>query len=219
MCQHHIVTDRQSLFILTREMWSLYQAFHQGRPPPLPELPMQYGDYAVWQQQSLDAQALQHRLEYWREWLAPDEPNLLELPTDRPRQHKTFRANSLRYTLTPDLSARVRQAGQATRATPLMIGLSALAALLYRYSQCADIIIGTTFSYRENHKLKVLVGPLASVLQIRLNLQGNPTFKALVRQTHQALQEAITHQDVPFQHIANKYRMSSIQDPSIPFVA
>ena len=217
MCQHHIINDVQSLFILTRELWTLYQAFQAGQTSPLLPLPVQYADYAVWQQQTLDAAGLQRRHAYWQDWLAAGEPSLLALPTDRPRQHPSFRASSFPYALTPQLSAGFKQTGQQYRASPLVMGMSALAVLLYRYSGCTDIIIGTTFSYRENRKLEVLVGPLTSVLQVRLHVQGNLPFNALLEQTRERLQQATAHQDVPFQHIANTFQLPTTQDPSIPF--
>ncbi len=217
MCQHHIINDVQSLFILTRELWTLYQAFQAGQTSPLLPLPVQYADYAVWQQQTLDAAGLQRRHAYWQDWLAAGEPSLLALPTDRPRQHPSFRASSFPYALTPQLSAGFKQTGQQYRASPLVMGMSALAVLLYRYSGCTDIIIGTTFSYRENRKLEVLVGPLTSVLQVRLHVQGNMPFNALLEQTRERLQQATAHQDVPFQHIANTFQLPTTQDPSIPF--
>jgi hypothetical protein len=217
ICQHHIITDMQSLIILTQELWSVYQAFLEKQASPLSELSVQYADYAIWQQQSLQPSGLQKRFEYWQEWMTPSEPNRLELPTDRPRQHDAFSTRSFPYTLATDLSVQIKQAGRDHQVSSLVMGMSALAILLHQYSQCSDIIIGTTFSYRENRKLQVLVGPLTSVLQIRLNLHGNPSFKDFIQQTQQTVQHAIVNQDVPFQHIANHFKMPSKQDPSIPF--
>lgn len=217
ICQHHIINDAQSLFILTRELWAIYRALRAAQPVSLPELPIQYADYAVWQRKILESNGLGTRYAYWQKWLEAGEPQPLELSIARQRKKSVYKTDSLSYALSTELSNQFSGYSRNHDVSPLVTGLSALALLLQHYSGSDDIIIGTTFSYRGNRKLEQLVGPLTSVLQIRFDLSGELTPATLIAQVQQNLQQAITHQDIPFQHIAGEHPMLAQQDPSIPF--
>ncbi|MGV6808428.1 MAG: condensation domain-containing protein [bacterium] len=216
MSFHHIIIDIQSLFLLTKELAALYTAISNGESHALPEPPIQYVDYAVWQRSLLDDAALAQRYAYWQQWLAKGEPPNPIL-TDYPRTHETYQTQRLDYQLASTRSHAIKQLAKQQSVSALVIGLTGLLLVLYQRDQCDDIVIGTTFSYREHRQLQSMIGSLTSVLQLRFQLQPQQTLRALIQHVQQVVQQAIIAQDVPFQQIAEHYAMPTQQAASVPF--
>src|SRR6185436_13565383 len=155
---HHIVADGWSMSILVRELGALYAAFCQGRPSPLPALPVQYADYAAWQRQWLQGEVLASQLAYWRERLA-GAPAVLELSTDRPRPPvPTYRGARESLALSPALSEALRRLSRHHEATLFMTLLAAFQELLGRYSGQRDVSVGTLIAGRNQVEVEGLIG-------------------------------------------------------------
>ena len=177
---HHIVSDGWSMGIFLRELATLYEAFSQNRQSPLPELPVQYADYAAWQREWLQGDALEEQVSYWRAHFS-DAPAALELAADRPRPPiQTFKG-ATRYTDLPaSLVDRLRALSRAEGVTLFMTLLAAFDVLLWRYSGQADIVVGTPIAGRNVSELEGLIGYFANTLPLRANLADNPTFRDLL---------------------------------------
>jgi len=204
LTMHHIISDGWSMGVLVREMAALYQAFAAGQPSPLPELPIQYADYAHWQREWLQGEVLEKQLAYWRERLG-DEPPVLELPTDRPRPAvRTNRGASLTATLPArllqDLNALARQEG----VTLFMVLLAAFQTLLSRYSGQTDISVGTPIAGRRRPEIENLIGVFINTLVMRTDLSGKPTFRELLARVKEVALGAYAHQDIPFEMLVEK---------------
>nr|AXN93627.1 PuwA [Symplocastrum muelleri NIVA-CYA 644] len=198
---HHIVADGWSMGILIQELSALYPAFCAGSPSPLPELPIQYADFSVWQRQWLSGKVLETKLNYWRQKLAGATP-LLELPTDRLRPTvETFRGGCLPFNFNSSLTQELVTLSQQLGTTLFMTLQAAFVTLLYRYSDQEDILIGTPIANRNRTEIEPLIGFFVNTLVLRNNLKGNPTFKELLAQVRQVALEAYEHQDVPFEQI------------------
>jgi len=173
LTMHHIISDGWSMGVLVREMAALYQAFAAGQPSPLPELPIQYADYAHWQREWLQGEVLEKQLAYWRERLG-DEPPVLELPTDRPRPAtQTWNGASLAATLPRNLADGLKALAKQEGATLFMVLLAALQTLLYRYSGQTDISIGTPVAGRRRAELENLIGFFVNTLVMRTDLSAS----------------------------------------------
>jgi amino acid adenylation domain-containing protein len=208
---HHIVCDGWSLGILGRELTTLYQAFSQGRPDPLPELPIQYVDYAVWQRERVTGAVLDEQLAFWKNKLSGLQT--LDLPTDRPRPPILSFAGALHAVrLPPALTVRVRAAAQQFGVTPYMLMLSAFAALLHRYSGQTDIAIGAPLAGRPEPETELLVGFFVNSVLLRIDVAGSPNFAELVARVRETALDAFTHQDLPFEKLVEEIRPP--RDPS-----
>jgi amino acid adenylation domain-containing protein len=198
---HHIVADGWSGEILLQELNTLYNAYVAGQPPTLPELPVQYADYAVWQREWLQGEVLEKQLGYWRQQLA-DAPPLLELPTDHPRPAvQTFKGNRYILELPPSLVEALRALSAREGVTLFMTLLAAFQTLLMRYSGQADIVVGTPVAGRTRLEVKPLIGLFANTLVLRTDLSGNPTFRALLRRVREVCLDAYEYQDLPFEKL------------------
>jgi amino acid adenylation domain-containing protein len=198
---HHIVWDRWSTGIFIQELSALYKAFSNGMPSPLPELLVQYADYAVWQQEWLSGEVLNTQLNYWKQQLA-SAPPLLELPTDRPRPlMQTFRGGVQQFRLNSDLTQKLKILSQQSEATLFMTLLAAFATLLFRYSGQNDIVIGSPIANRNYPEIEPLIGFFINTLMLRINIKENPSFLALLRQVRQVALDAYSHQDAPFEKL------------------
>ncbi|MDV2992591.1 MAG: Chondramide synthase cmdD [Chroococcidiopsis sp. SAG 2025] len=200
---HHIVADGWSLGVLVRELGLLYTAKSESKPYPLPELPIQYADFAYWQRQWLQGQVLESQLSYWRSHLA-DLP-ILNLPTDRTRPAvQTYRGATqslkLSKTLTQSLEALSRQAG----VTLFMTLLAAFQTLLYRYTGQEDIAVGSPIANRNHSQLEPLIGFFVNSLVLRVDLSNNPTFRELLERVRQVTLGAYAHQDLPFEKLVEE---------------
>ncbi|REF28437.1 amino acid adenylation domain-containing protein [Xenorhabdus cabanillasii] len=199
--QHHIISDGWSMNILTKEFSALYQAFCQQQPDPLPPLPIQYADYALWQRQWLQGDRLDQQVNYWRNALQ-DAPVLLELPTDRVRPpEQSYRGDLVRFTLSPALSTGLHALSQRHGTTLFMTLLAGWAVLLSRLSGQPDVVIGTPVANRRYSELEPLIGFFANTLALRVRLEDNPTIKALLARVKAHALDAYAHQDLPFEQL------------------
>jgi amino acid adenylation domain-containing protein len=204
---HHIVSDGWSLGIFGRELGLVYSALAAGRPDPLPPLPIQYGDFALWQRRTVQGPVLEAQLDFWRQRLAGLEP-ALELPADRPRPALRspagdFRSWSLPAGLSQELRALSGQAG-TTLFTTL---LSGFLALLHRQTQSEDLCVGTPVAGRRQVETEGLIGFFVNTLVLRANfaeIGGEPTFRELLARVHETMLDAQAHQDVPFERLVSE---------------
>lgn len=198
---HHIVDDGWSIGILSREVSVLYDAFVSGAPVPLPELPIQYADFAVWQREHLEGDALNEQLSYWRNQLA-NIPPVLELPVDRPRPDVgSFRGARMTFEMSKELRQQLKQLSQREGVTLFMVLLAAFDVLLYRYSNQPDIVVGTAIANRNRDETESLIGFFVNMLVMRTDLSGNPTFLEVLKRVKQMTLAAYQHQDVPIEQI------------------
>lgn len=203
---HHIVSDGWSMGVLVREWSALYNAFAQGRPSPLDALPIQYGDYALWQQRHLAGPGLGRQTAYWRGQLE-GAPALLELPTDRVRPAiQRFHGDTLDISLGAALSARVQRQAEQASATPYMVLLAGFAALLSRYSGQRDILIGSPSANRSRSEVEGLIGFFVNTLVMRVRLQPQQSYAQLLAQVRQTALDAYAHQDLPFEQLVEEVR-------------
>ncbi len=198
---HHIVTDGWSMDILFRELGALYKAAGSREAPPLPPLPLQYADYARWHRERAESGEHDAHLAWWRERLK-DAKTVLELPTDRPRPAvQTFRGEAVPFRLPPDQTAAVRQLAAAMGATPTMVMMAALYALLHRYTGQTDLLIGLPHAGRDRAELEGVIGFFVNTLVIRCNLADEPSFRQIVAQVRAAALEAADHAALPFSRL------------------
>jgi amino acid adenylation domain-containing protein/FkbH-like protein len=203
---HHIISDGWSAGVFIRELVTLYEAFSRGLPSPLPELSLQYVDYAVSQREWLQGEELEEMLGYWRARLS-GAPPVLDLPADRPRPAvRSPHGGAAPLSLGPDLSRRVREAGRRLGATPFMTLLAAFAALLHRYTGQADIVVGSDIANRNQEETEGLIGFFVNALVLRIDLAGDPTFGDLVLRVREVLLGAYAHQDLPFERLVEELR-------------
>jgi amino acid adenylation domain-containing protein/non-ribosomal peptide synthase protein (TIGR01720 family) len=195
---HHIVSDGWSMGVLVREVTALYEAFEAGRPSPLPELPIQYSDFARWQLQRMQGQVLEDQLAYWRRQLE-EAPELLELPCDRPRPAvRTFRGAHHVALLPAELSRELRSLSQAAGTTLFITLLAAFQALLHAWTGQEDIVVGTDVANRNRTELEGQIGFFVNHLALRTVFSGNPTFRELLQRVRETCLGAYAHQDLPF---------------------
>ncbi|MEW5928253.1 MAG: amino acid adenylation domain-containing protein, partial [Gemmatimonadota bacterium] len=200
---HHVVGDEWSVRVLVREASALYAAFSRGEPSPLPELPVQYADYALWQREWLRGEALDRRLDFWRERLA-GAPAALDLPTDHARPAApSDRAGLVRFALPPEPSAALRALSRREGATPFMALLAAFAVLLSRWSGLDDVVVGTPVAGRGRVELEELVGFFANTLALRTRLSGEPTVRGLLARVREGVLDAQAHADLPFERLVD----------------
>lgn len=200
---HHIIIDGWSKGIFFKELSYFYQSFLSKTPANLPNLPIQYGDFALWQRQWLQGEILENQLNYWQKQLA-DAPPLLELPTDQPRPSiPTFQGHTLSFQIDPDLTDKLKTLSQKSGLTLFMTLLAAFTTLLFRYSHQEDILIGTPVANRNRQEIEPLIGFFVNTLVMRNSLQGNPTFGELLQQVRQSVLGAYANQDVPFEQVVD----------------
>ena len=209
---HHIISDGWSQTVLLNELGALYEAAVAGRSSPLPELPIQYADFAEWQRQWLKGEVLDQQLDYWRKHLTGAPPSL-ELPADRPRPAlQTFNGARQTFALSRDLSTRLVELSRREDATLFMTLLTAFYVLLYRYTGETDIVVGTPVANRNRHELESLIGFFVNTLALRAGLSGNPTFRELLAQIREVSVGAYAHQDLPFEMLVEE--LSPARDQS-----
>lgn len=197
LTMHHIITDGHSLGIFAHELSVLYSAFVEGRSSPLPELPLQYADFAIWQHDWFKGKHCTEQLNYWQGKLGGSAQ--LELPTDRPRPliHR-YRGGRQAFQLGTDLVKQLQALAEEEGATMFMVLLSGFQWLLSRYSGQEDISVGTPVANRDQEILDHLIGFFVNTLVIRTDLSGNPTFRQLLRRVKQTCLDAYNNQDLPF---------------------
>ncbi len=203
---HHIVTDGWSMRIYLRELTSLYDALCQGLPSPLPELPIQYTDFAAWQRDWLSGEVLAAQLAWWREKMA-GAPATLELPVDNPRLPlQSRRAGHLPFRLSEEVSARLPALARERDATLFMVLLAAFQVLLQRHTGQDDIVVGTPIANRNRVELEGLIGLFANSLALRSDLSGDPLFPELLGRVRDTALGAFAHQDLPFEKLVAELR-------------
>jgi amino acid adenylation domain-containing protein len=201
---HHIVSDGWSLGIFTRELSALYAAFARGEADPLPPLAVQYADYTAWQRRRVDGEVLQRQADYWREALS-GVPELLELPTDRPRPaRQDFMGASLQVELDEALVAGVTALSRRHGTTPFMTVLAAWAVVLSRLSGQDDVVVGTPAAGRVRGEAEGLIGFFVNTLALRVELSGAPTVAELLGRVRERALDAQRHQDVPFEQVVER---------------
>ncbi|RJS25315.1 hypothetical protein DRW03_09470 [Corallococcus sp. H22C18031201] len=201
---HHIVSDGWSLGVLVREMSALYASFAQGRPSPLPELPVQYADYAVWQRTWLQGETLRTRLKWWAARLA-GAPPALDLPTDRPRPAVfSNRGATLSVAFPRGVSEAVEALAQREGATPFMVLLAAFQSLLQRYSGQDDVLVGSPIANRRLAETEPLIGFFVNTLVLRARFTPDSSFRSLLAQVRDSTLGAFEHQDIPFERLVEE---------------
>ena len=187
---HHIISDGWSLGVLITEAGALYDAFTHARPSPLPELTVQYADFAVWQREWLQGDVLQAQLDYWEKQLG-GVPTL-ELATDRPRPSTlSHRGAEIVRIFPKELVTGLRAVGKPENATLFMTLLAAFDALLYRYSGQPDVAVGTPIAGRTHSETEGLVGFFVNTLVLRADVSGNPSFRDLLGRVKQAVARGV----------------------------
>ncbi|HEX8906044.1 MAG TPA: condensation domain-containing protein, partial [Longimicrobiaceae bacterium] len=201
MAMHHIASDGWSMEILYRELAALYATAVRGDEAPLPELPLQYADWAVWQRERLQGDALERELAWWRERLA-GAPALLELPADHPRPPmQTYRGAQERFELAPGLAERLEALARGEGATLYMVLLAAFQVLLAKYAGTDDVVAGSPVAGRTHRDVEPLVGFFANLLVLRTDLSGDPSFREVLRRVRAVALGALDHQEVPFEKL------------------
>jgi amino acid adenylation domain-containing protein len=201
---HHIVSDGWSEQLFNRELAQLYEAFRRGEPSPLPELPVQYADFALWQRRWLEGKGLGDGLDYWRRQLAGLPPQL-ELPTDRPRPSaQTFGAEAYQVRLDAAQAEAVRRLTREHGVTLYMALLAAFAAVLSRYSGQDDVVIGSPVANRQEGESEGLVGFFVNTLCLRVRVRAGESFGELLARVRRTALEAYEHQDVPFERVVEE---------------
>jgi hypothetical protein len=198
---HHIACDGWSKAVLLDELGQAYSAIRDGRPPSLPELPIDYADYALWQRARLSGETLERLTSYWKSRLAGAAP-ALELPTDRPRPpRQAFEGAVVWLRVQAGLARALVDLGRGERATPFMTLMAAFKALLFQWTGQEDVLVGSPAAMRTRRELAALVGLFANTLVYRTSLAGRPSFRELVRRVRQTALGVYEHQDLPFEQI------------------
>jgi aspartate racemase len=201
LTMHHIVTDGWSLKILVKELTVLYDAFCNGNPSPLPELPIQYVDFAHWQSQWMQGEVLQQELSYWKERLK-GAPEVTELPTDYPRPAvQNFQGASEPVVISNSLTQALKTLSKNQGVTLFMTLLAVFKTLLYRYTGQEDLVLGSPIAGRIRGDFENLIGLFINTLVLRTDLSGNPTFRELLRRVREVALDAYAHQEVPFEKL------------------
>ncbi|MFF5676063.1 amino acid adenylation domain-containing protein [Streptomyces hygroscopicus] len=199
---HHILFDAWSLGIFKREVSAAYTALSTpGSEPDLPELPLQYADFAAWQRVWLSEDVVERELDHWRRRL-DGAPPALELPADRPRPPlPSFRGGIVDFTIPAEVATDLRKVGRTGGATLFMVLLAAYQGLLSRYTGSRDVVVAAPTAGRPRLELENLIGFFVNTLPLRTDLSGDPTFEELVGRVRDGTLEAFAHQDVPFERV------------------
>ena len=211
---HHIISDAWSTGIFIQELSLLYKAFSTSKASPLTELPIQYADYAIWEQESLQPEKLQTQIAYWKQQLNGAKTTL-ELPTDKPRsQLQTALGTKHYFTLAPELAAALKTLSQQQGVTLFMTLLAGYNTLLYHYTKQEDITIGSPIANRNHSETEGLIGFFANTIVLRSNLAKNPSFQELLHQVKEVALGAYAHQDVPFEKLVTELQVERISNSS-----
>ncbi|HYH80744.1 MAG TPA: condensation domain-containing protein, partial [Longimicrobium sp.] len=201
---HHIASDAWSMEILQREVTALYGAWLRGTDANLPELPVQYADYAVWQRRWLAGEVLDRQLGYWKERLA-GAPAVLELPADRPRAAVArARGGSAAFDVPGEVADALRELARREGATLFMTVLAGVAALLSRYGGEPDVVVGTPIANRARAETEGLIGFFLNTLALRIDLTGDPTVRELLGRVRETALGGYAHQDLPFERLVDE---------------
>ncbi|MCZ8056721.1 amino acid adenylation domain-containing protein [Microcystis sp.] len=204
---HHIAADGWSIGVLVDELSVYYRSFCTGTKADLPDLSIQYADFALWQRQWLTNEVLDRQLSYWKQQLT-GIPLLHQLPTDRPRPAiQSFRGGTERLQLDSQLTQQLKKLSQESGSTLFMTLLAGFAVLLSRYSQQTDVVIGSPIANRNRTEIEGLIGFFVNSLVLRFDLSQDPTFEDFLAQVRQTTQDAYDHQDLPFEMLVEKLQI------------
>ncbi|AVP97134.1 hypothetical protein C7S18_07980 [Ahniella affigens] len=207
LAMHHIVSDAWSMTLILDELWDNYGAILQGAPP-VPPPSVQYLDYAVWQQQELQGARLAKQLDYWQDQLR-GAPDLIELPTDRPRPAtQTFAGHELQFRISDDLLQPLKRIAREANASLFMVTLSCYVALLHRWSGQGDLVVGTDVANRNYAETESLIGFLVNQLALRFRVDQSTTYHDLLVQTRGTCLQAFANQDLPFNQLVERLNMA-----------
>ncbi len=200
---HHIVSDGWSLGLFVRELGELYRALAAGEPAALPELPIQYSDFAVWQRQWLSGTVLEEQIGWWARRLA-GAPQVVELPLDHPRPAvQSHRGAVAIRVLGSGLGVRLEALCRRLGVTPFMALLAGFATLLSRYGGQRDVVVGSPIANRGHSEVENLIGLFANTLAMRVDLAGDPAVEELAGRVREMALGAYAHQDVPFERLVH----------------
>lgn len=206
LTMHHVISDGWSIGLLFQELDALYTAFTAGRPSPLPELSIQYADFAVWQRQWLQGAVLEGQLAHWRRQLAGAP--VLQLVNDRARPlAQTFRGATERVSFSKEVTERLRALSRQHDATLFMVLLAVFKLLLHQYTGQEDIVVGMPVAGRNHRHVEELIGFFINFLVLRTDLSGDPTFPELLGRVRQVTLNAFTHQDLPFEKLVEELHL------------
>ncbi|MBW4498234.1 MAG: amino acid adenylation domain-containing protein [Scytonema hyalinum WJT4-NPBG1] len=204
LVMHHIAADRWSMSILFEQLATLYQAFLNAKPNPLPEQPIQYADFAVWQRQWLSGEVLEKQLKYWKQQLVGANP-VLELPADRPRPPvQTYQGAKQSFIIPESLSQALSTLSQQEGVTLYMTLLAAFQLQLYRYTGQQDILVGSPIAGRNLSELEDLIGFFVNTLVLRTDMAGNPSFRELLQRVRNVSMSAYAYQDLPIDKLIDE---------------
>ena len=203
LVMHHVITDGTSMQIVMEELSAGYRAELTGVPVSLPPPPLSYGDYAVWQQDWMSGADVERELDYWREQLK-DAPQVLALPTDRPRPARVS-AHGARISITVDDATitGLTEAAQAANATMFMAFLAGFVVVLSRYARQPDVVVSTQAASRTRTELDPVVGLFANTVLLRTSLAGQPSFADLLGRIRDTTADALSHQELPFEMVVD----------------
>jgi natural product biosynthesis luciferase-like monooxygenase protein len=211
---HHIIADGWSMGLLVQEVAALYDAFTRGLPSPLPDLSIQYADFAQWQRRRLAEGVLERDLAYWERRLA-GAPDMLNLPTDRPWPPvQSHRGATFEFALSPELTAALKELSRGEGATLFMTLLAGFAVLLQRHAGQDDVLVGTPVAGRQQEETESLIGLFINMLVMRADISGDPTFRQLLGQIRERALEAYAHQEAPFERVVERLRPARALDRS-----
>ncbi|NER61115.1 non-ribosomal peptide synthetase, partial [Pseudomonas sp. MAFF212428] len=201
LIQHHIVSDAASLEVMVNDLVQLYAGYSQGRDVSLPELPIQYADYAIWQRRWMEAGERERQLEYWTEKLGGEQP-VLELPLDHARPaEQSHRGARLDFDIDETVAQRLKHLAQSHNVTPFMLLLASFQTLLHRYSRQADIRVGVPVANRNRVETEGLIGFFVNTQVYKADFTTAPSFEALLQQVKQTSLEAQQYQELPFGYL------------------
>jgi amino acid adenylation domain-containing protein len=204
LTKHHIVSDYWSLDILIREIKILYQAFSSAKPSPLPELPIQYADFAVWQRQLLQGEVLQRRISYWKRQLSGSSA-MLKLPYDHPRPSiQTFRGATEPFAISDDVAAQLSALSRREGVTMFMTMLAAFMSLLQKYTGQDDLVVGSPITNRDQIETEGLIGFFINTLVLRADFGGDPSFREMLRRVREVALDAYANHDLPFEKLVEE---------------
>ena len=204
LTMHHIITDGWSIGVFLGELTTLYATFSTNQPSSLPELPIQYADFAIWQRDRLQGTLLKTQLNYWKQQLSGELP-VLQLPTDRMRPNvTTFTGAKQFFTFSKILTDALSQFSQREDATLFMTLLAGFNILLYHYTKQEDILIGSPIANRNRAELEGMLGLFVNTLVLRNNLTGDPSFRELLHRVREVTLNAYAHQDLPFEMLVEE---------------
>ena len=201
LTMHHIIADGWSIALLFREVTKTYAALTKGEAPDLPDLPLQYTEYAQWQREYMSGHVLAGEIEFWKRKLAGAQP-LLELPIDRPRPATaSWHGATEHLDVSVATLTKLKALAQAESSTLFMVAMAAFQSLLWRYTNQESILIGTPIAGRNDVELENMIGLFVNTLIFRGDISPKQTFRDVVRQVRSFALEAYAHQDLSLIHI------------------